>query len=110
MRSSFHAGLLLLSSIIASAQQTANGDPIYAVGGKGLKPPQAVQTPAPHQALDVKKAKYEGVATFSGYFGKDGNYHDAKILRSIGDKNLDNKALEAVAKWKFSPAVKDGKP
>ena len=41
--------------------------------------------------------------------GADGVPRDIKVLRGIG-KGLDEKAVEAVTKWKFEPATKDGKP
>ena len=34
---------------------------------------------------------------------------DVKVARSLG-MGLDQKAIEAVKKWKFEPALKDGKP
>ncbi|MGC1645451.1 MAG: energy transducer TonB, partial [Candidatus Sulfotelmatobacter sp.] len=39
----------------------------------------------------------------------EGTVRDAKVMTSL-DKDLDQKALEAVSKWKFQSATKDGKP
>ena len=39
----------------------------------------------------------------------DGKAHNMKVLRSLG-LGLDEKAIEAVNKWKFRPGYKDGKP
>jgi TonB family protein len=38
----------------------------------------------------------------------DGKAHNLKVLRSLG-LGLDEKAIEAVNKWKFRPGYKDGK-
>ena len=38
-----------------------------------------------------------------------GRVVDASVIRSLG-LGLDEKAIEAVRKWKFRPAYKDGKP
>jgi protein TonB len=39
----------------------------------------------------------------------DGRPRDLHVVRSLG-MGLDHKALDAVAKWRFSPAMKDGRP
>jgi len=38
-----------------------------------------------------------------------GNPRELKVIRPLG-LGLDQKAIEAVEKWKFKPGMKDGKP
>jgi TonB family protein len=40
---------------------------------------------------------------------KDGTVSDAKVAESGGD-DFDNAALEAVKRWRFAPAIKEGQP
>ena len=39
----------------------------------------------------------------------NGAPREIKVARSLG-MGLDQKAIEAVRKWKFEPAMKDGRP
>lgn len=39
----------------------------------------------------------------------EGRPQDIHVVKSLG-MGLDEKAMEAVAKWRFKPAVKDGQP
>jgi TonB family protein len=41
--------------------------------------------------------------------GPDGRPRDLRVARSLG-MGLDQKALDALTKGRFSPAVKDGQP
>ncbi len=41
--------------------------------------------------------------------GTDGHPSDVRVARTVG-RELDEKAVETVKKWRFEPAKKDGKP
>ncbi len=53
--------------------------------------------------------KITGTVQLSLVLGVDGVPHDVKIEKGLGH-GLDEKAVEAVRKWKFQPAMKDGQP
>jgi len=45
----------------------------------------------------------------AGVLRRSAQSQDLKVMRSLG-LGLDEKAIEAVEKWKFRPGYKDGKP
>jgi len=53
--------------------------------------------------------KVDGSVKLFGYVGTDGKFHDPKVVRSL-DPTLDALAVEAVGRWKFKPATRDGVP
>jgi TonB family protein len=71
--------------------------------------PQPVYSPGPEYSDEARKAKYQGVCVLSVIVGRDGLPKDIRVARSLG-MGLDEKAVEAVRRWKFTPAMKDGKP
>ena len=84
------------------------GGGVFRVGG-GVSAPRALDTPDPEYSEEARKAKYQGICILWLIVGPDGHPRDVKVARSLG-MGLDQKAIEAVKKWKFEPAMKDGKP
>lgn len=59
--------------------------------------------------IPTLKAKYQGVVVVSALVGEDGLTSDVHAIRRLG-MGLDEKAMDAVRRYRFLPAVKDGKP
>jgi periplasmic protein TonB len=75
----------------------------------GVTAPKPIYTPDPEYTDAARRDKIQGVAVVKLSLDVDGVPHDIKILRSLRS-DLDVKAVEAVAKWRFEPARKDGVP
>jgi TonB family protein len=84
------------------------GGGVYRVGG-GVSEPRIIYDPDPEFSEEARKAKYQGVVVLSVIVGPDGRPHDIRVARSLG-MGLDEKAIEAVNKWRFVPSMKDGRP
>jgi TonB family protein len=84
------------------------GGGVFRVGG-GVLAPKLVYDPEPEYSEEARKAKYQGTCVLSVIVGPDGLAHDIKVTNTLG-LGLDEKAIEAVRKWRFEPARKDGKP
>jgi len=82
------------------------GGGAYRVGG-GVSAPRAIFSPDPEYSEEARKAKYQGDVVLWVVIGPDGKVHDVKVARTLG-LGLDEKAVEAVKKWVFEPAKKDG--
>jgi protein TonB len=84
------------------------GGGVFRVGG-GVSAPKALDTPDPEYSEEARKAKYQGTCILWLIVDQSGRPQDIKVARSLG-MGLDQKAVEAVRKWKFEPAMKDGHP
>ena len=84
------------------------GGGLFRVGG-GVSAPRALYDPDPEYSEQARKAKYQGSVLLSTVIDAEGHPRDLRIARSLG-MGLDKKATEAVSKWRFSPALKDGRP
>ncbi len=82
---------------------------VYRVGEAGVSPPRAVYNPDPKYTDEAAKAKLEGSVIVSGTVEPDGSVDHIFVRRGLG-MGLDEKAVEAVSRWRFEPARKDGKP
>jgi protein TonB len=84
------------------------GGGAYRIGG-GVSPPSILYKVEPEYSEEARKAKFQGTVLLFVIVDEKGNPTSIKIIRPLG-LGLDQKAIEAVEKWKFSPGKKDGKP
>ena len=84
------------------------GGGVYRIGG-GVSAPQLLVKVEPEYSEEARKAKYQGTVVLYVVVDEKGNPRDLKVVRALG-LGLDQKAIEAVQKWRFKPGQKDGKP
>ena len=71
--------------------------------------PSVLYKVEPEFSEEARKAKYQGTVLMTIEVGEDGKPHRLRILRGLG-LGLDEKAIEAVSRWKFKPAQRNGHP
>ncbi len=93
--------------------------PVFSVGGDVL-PPRVLESHLPtvaaylgpytpaYNATHPNKSKQ--AMTFSLVVGEDGEPRDIKVTQGALADNVDVKAKEALGKWYFAPATKNGRP
>jgi TonB family protein len=84
------------------------GNHSKSTGGNYTKP-TAISRPFPDYTRKARKAKLEGIVALKFTVDAQGNVSDIQVTKSLG-MGLDEKAVEAVRKWKFHPARRDGVP
>jgi protein TonB len=73
----------------------------------GTEPPVPVRTVAPKFPDDMKRLGTSGLVTVSCMIDEKGNVSEPKIVKASNDAFAEP-AMEALVKWKFKPAKKDG--
>lgn len=75
----------------------------------GVIPPVQVHNVEPEFTDEARRAKFQGIVVVSIIVDAQGMPRDLHVVRALG-MGLDQKAIEAVMKYRFKPAMKDGKP
>ena len=70
-------------------------------------PPRVASTAAPAYPQALRDAGIGGRVAVRGVIGIDGRVESAEVVRSSGNSTLDNNALSAFYKWRFSAAKND---
>jgi TonB family protein len=83
------------------------GGGAYKIGG-GVSAPSLLHKVEPEYSEEARKAKYQGTVVLFVVVDENGNPKELKVIRPLG-LGLDQKAIEAVQKWKFRPGMKDGR-
>ncbi|MDX2153020.1 MAG: energy transducer TonB [Bryobacteraceae bacterium] len=84
------------------------GGGVYRIGG-GVSAPVPIFKVEPEYSEEARKAKFQGTVLLAIVVDEQGRTSNIRVLRSLG-LGLDEKAIEAVQKWRFRPAYKDGRP
>ena len=84
------------------------GGGAYRIGG-GVSAPVPLFKPDPEYSEEARKAKFQGSVILQIVVDENGNPKDIKVIRPLG-LGLDEKAIEAVQKWRFRAGVLNGKP
>ena len=84
------------------------GGGLYHVGGE-VSSPVAIFEPEAEFSDEARRAKFQGVVVVYLIVDAQGNPQNVKVSQSLG-MGLDEKAIEAVRKYKFKPAMYHGKP
>jgi len=81
--------------------------------GKGhsgeLRGPTAVRKADPKYPPDLVAARIQGEVVLYAIIRKDGSVDSIQLLKGLAPQ-LDRNAMDALAKWKFSPAERNGEP
>ena len=117
--------LLLLAANSSAQENKASPAPQGRFGGELGRPSCGVSNPSPSNCAPIpgtlisapspthseraRKAKIEGSCIVGLVVDEKGNSTNLRIITGLGF-GLDERAIEAVKKWKFEPALKDGKP
>ena len=83
------------------------GGGVFSVGG-GVSEPCLLTQIQPEYSDDGRKARIQGTVELLIIVNPDGTVKFDNVRKSLG-YGLDQKAIEAVKKWKFVPGKKDGK-
>jgi TonB family protein len=74
-----------------------------------LIPPIAVRKVDPAYPVELMKDNVAGVVTLYAVIHSDGHVSTVRVLEGA-DERLNEFASEALTRWQFQPAVKDGSP
>ena len=94
-----------------ASRAAAAGDPssvaVSSAASTDLSAPSAKRKFDPAYPLELMRQNVGGTVILYGVIHSDGTVGGVRVLRSVDDR-LDQFASEAIAKWQFQPATKNG--
>jgi protein TonB len=110
--------LLMVVAVSARADMRGVGqsaEPAQATGasespatGGDITPPRAVKQTRPKYPQNAFDQKIEGEVVIEVMIDTKGRVTNARVIKSV--PGLDTAAVDSVKKWRFTPALKNGKP
>jgi len=99
----------LVLPLTVLADDTSKPEPVYYVNGSTVKAPRPIYAPDPEFPEKARKEHPKEKIVLRMVVGSNGLPRDIRVQRSPSPE-LDEAATNAVKKWKFAPATKDGQP
>ena len=78
-------------------------------GGVSARPIGGYQV-KPHYPESARRQRVEGTVLLKMRITEQGQVEDVQVERSAGHPELDESAIEAVRRWRFEPARRNGEP
>lgn len=79
--------------------------------GNGVISPELVYEATPEYTSEAMRMKVQGIVEVEAIVMPDGTVGPVQIVRSLDSRfGLDQKAIEAVKRWRFRPGTRMGKP
>jgi TonB family protein len=82
--------------------------PIYRVGG-GVSAPVVIYYADPEFSDEARREGFQGVCILTLVVDANGMPQDVRVMKPLKYR-MSEKAIEAASKYRFKPAMKDGKP
>ena len=76
--------------------------------GRATTPPKLIYQVEPEFSEEARKAKFQGMVLLEIDVDTSGRATNIRILQGLG-LGLDEKAIEAVSKWRFRPGLTNGR-
>ena len=72
--------------------------------------PQPVRSPAPRYPREAQRRGESGTVVLRVHIDADGRPRDIDLVEGSGSRSLDRAAVDAVRRWRFDPAIRNGRP
>ena len=83
-------------------------EPVYELN-REITPPRLIRQVNPKYSPGSRGIRIQGSVTIALIVSSQGTPKSPHVVKGL-DKDVDQAAIEAVEKWLFAPAKKDGKP
>jgi TonB family protein len=95
------------SWLVWFAERAAGPEGTAGAAPRQMRPPEVLRKVDPKYIAAAAAERVEGTVRIFAVIGKDGHVGGISLLRQL-DERLDRSAQEALAKWEFTPARRDG--
>ena len=93
----------------AQLPSAAGENEIFQIAEGGITVPRIISRVEPSYTEEARTAKIGGTVVLFAEITSAGTVENVVVLHKLG-KGLDESAVRAIKQWKFSPALKDGRP